>query len=864
MAIIRSSSSLSSLTLGAAEKSESQRLRDFIAPGAGDSTIPNNVIPLESQGVYTALFVLKSGTDAEGLKQLCPDSVDLVFSFGQRIRVKQTVYATNRSSDTASIALFLARDAQNVVVDECQTIGDLPLERTVKCSAQAKAIMKAVVANPHMTGSTVETSEDCTFVTLAKVPAGACVSFTTWTTLPDLEFTQLIEERDDWAKKIVFTDVACLLPIVPIGTHVPTTVRSELGDGLTLVLPDKDAATHEARTSFEKAAVVLWAEAANMTFEAGLSIPVVLKFRVTKECSGSVDVAQEMENMSIGTSVHGACPTAVCMSTMHAGFSPETGKPRTVSLLHVDIPITYVASPKTNDVHVILAIDESGSTYVTMPGKTESNLVMAKQSAVRILTAFVRDHVPILRRNGALAAGQRIFVSVVMFHHGCRTIVDRLNVSDPATDLSRTRDAILADGASGGTNFCAFATSIEAITRDSPDVLVVVCVLTDGGAHDLSLFTKQMHSIREHVVDLRMVVVGFGAWVDEATARRINTDGYAMVPNITDTNVVCLAMQLLPKAVIAATCQASLTFSGATVLSLIRTDEGTKALPVTTSYDADDLNTSVLLEPGSSIRALYMEEQGDVLRLSCNGMSIEGFRAHDEEQSFSLEVLGMLDPLYFKAGLVELPSGKDFVPGVITAIGLEHKLSTSYTMPVSTICLPGTLVAPAAHNWPVVGSLTKIIAPAVIFHSFSVDVDDSAIVYRSLGGIQATSPSVDAMRDGPPDIQQWMRSMANHADLIDHTNIRAVFGTAMASLQTPLSSGKRSREALMAGIDEASFQHLPSADVCVNLYPLPESALSTAQGCVLMMCLIGGKVAPLLAELDTREKIQSFVERVDV
>lgn len=888
MPAVYSASAYQSLALEPGEQTASQRLAALVNAGPGDVTTPNNVQPADQKAIYPSLCAVKIGTDADGLHQLAPDKIKIVVTLGADAYVEQTVFATNTSPNVASMGYYLARGRGNIVIGESQQIGDFPLERTVKASAEADATMAAIEAGTTHTGSIAETVDNCTFVKLAKVPSHTQVAFVTRTRLPNLNFAHVVSNE---AEKTLFADAAILLPLAPLGAHVETTVRVVLRPGFQLSLPDKDAATHDAGYAFAQTDAVIWAERADFDhiFASGLACATVFQCRVTKAAPAEFDMVAALRDMTlIGNAGVPPAATAVRSRRIPVGFDPLTGVPRHVSLVDVDVPLGIQAPSKPNDLDFFLIVDESGSTYAKIGSNVSTNLQLAKQSTVAILTAFVKEHVPLLRRKGVLSEQQRVFVSVLMFHHGCRTIVDRLNVSDPASDLKRCCDAILADAPAGGTNFCSFATAMKAASAHTPDSLVVACVLTDGGAYDLPTFMNELHDLRSRVTDVRTVVVGFGAWVCEHTARRIQTDGHAMISDIDDTNVVRHAMRLVPKAVIAATRQVRLTLEGATIISAVRTDDADKALPLTTTLSGDGganaFETSTLVEPGASLRILCLEGQGREIRVSCNGDTVMPFEAPEDDAFEPLEVLGMVDKLYLKAGVTLLPSGaREHLP-VITAIGLDFELATSYTKPISTLKLPEAIVAPAITNRPVAESLVVMLTPDPQSHwgGYGDDHESMYCAYRSLsspvgspGGpvyrsLDAGAPDIGSPEPAPPpDVTTWLRCMADHVDRVPQHLLVSRLHQALDALEAS-SPGKRRRSAifieedLLADIDAASGKHMPKPRHLCNLYPFSATSLDTARACYHVLCVVHAKQPVPMSDLGTAAQIRAAASFVSV
>jgi len=873
MAVAYTSRSFTSLILDPdrGEVSASERMMAMISPQKGDNVAANNTQDISDQVVYPALCALKSGTDAAGLQRIVPDKIELTVTLGETSFVEQVVHATNSSNHTASMALYLARAYGNIVTFEMQRIGAFELERSIRTNSEADAIIRDVESNTTHTGSVAETMDNCTFVKLAKVPANTTVTFTSRTRLSDLNFAQLVTND---ALQTQFADVAILLPITPVGAIVPISVSTVLTDKLCLTLPDKDAATYDAQHTYASVDAIVWMEdTSDFVLSTGVSSAVVVKYRVTKQVSETaMSVAHTLCNMSIDTAAH-LHPSVVMSCRMDAGYDAQSGRAREVALVDIDVPPLMRVAPKTNDLEIFLVVDESGSTYMRRNNSAATNLEMAKRSAVAVLTGLVKEHIPLLRRHGYLSDSQRVFVSVFMFHHECRMIVSRLNVGDPSVSLDRVCASILADSSSGGTNFCAFATAIKSTVCTSPESLVVACILTDGGAHDMSAFIGDMEDLRSKVSDLRTVVVGFGAWVDEYTARRVQTDGHAMIADIDDTNVVIEAMRLLPRAIVSATQKVKITIQSTTVLSVVRTCARAGeplAVRTTLSNAGDTFVTTLLLEPGCSVRLLCTDCTDP--RISCDERALDVFDASTGATTDPVTILAMVDRMYLRAGVTLMQHCVHYHAPIVTAIGMTHQLGTSYTKPVAITRLPDALLAPAIANRPVAESLVSMMTPEFTHVRFcDNNWDGSSAMYRSLACATTTEDTNmnTASASGPPFAAQWLLVMSQHVDRLTLHSVAQKFNEFMVDLSNGVSwqnHAKRSRvlmdDTFTAGIDAASSRYAQMNTRPLNSLPLHVPILAQAQTCCGTLFVLRGMPAPSVADTDSLDKLRKVVEHV--
>ena len=838
------------LGLPMGQMSSSEKMHAMFTPTVGDNVMPNNVQELSKQTFYPAICQVKHGTDEGGIKQISPDNIDIKLTIGAHTFVEQTVRATNNSDETASMALYQARSAGNTVICEEQTIGSFALHRTVETNSVADETMKAIEAGTTHTGSISETSDNCTFVKLAKVPAHTPAKFWSKTRLRNPDVAQHVGNGDPDS----FFDLVILLPINPIRAGVTTKIRTVLEDGFTIVLPDDDSATGDGKYCFPDTDVVMWVhpDAPDMHFEYGISCMTVLKYRVMVPRS-TPHVSSMLNKLSIGDTI----PMVIQSQDVVVGFDPCTGRPQKAFLVDVDVPIMLDVPPNSKPMHIFLIVDESGSTYMKGPKNQLTNLQMAKQSTVNILKSLVREHIPLLRTRGVLGEDQRILLTVLMFHHHCRTIVDSFDISQASANIDGICAKILADAPPGGTNFCEFARVIKKVFLNQPDSLVVTCILTDGGAYDMNAFTAEFSEFRKSAVDVRTVVIGFGAWVDEATARHIQTDGYAMIQDLDDRNIVVHAMRLLPKAIIAANRTVGVSMRGVTVVSAVRVDG--RKLPMRTEITTGGkLVTSTLLEPGSGIRMLCLTEEGCEPEVFCGESKMDIFETLSHTGSDPMDVLGMVDRIYMKDGVTLLPHACDRHQGIITAIGITYKLGTSYTKPISTMKIPESLVAPSVQNRPVAESLFTMIVPRPAVHCFGPYTSDGCI-YRSLGSVGTLDDSDALTTSGTPCATDWLATARRHVHRLTHSAASAELQRCLAELTkvtgSPVGEKRNVADMLLEDIDDASAKNAGGT--------LPRlSHLATAQACCHTIFLMNGKPIPEIGYMDSHGKIVSLMSKI--
>jgi hypothetical protein len=424
------------------------------------------------------------------------------------------------------------------------------------------------------------------------------------------------------------------------------------------------------------------------------------------------------------------------------------------------------------------------------------------------------------------------------------------------------------------------------------DALVVACVLTDGGANDIDAFMDELGQLRRLVAGLRVVVVGYGAWVCERTALRMQTDGCVLLATGDDERVKEHAMRLVSLAVVAAVRDPVNLEFDETLLAAVRTDDPTKGLSLMTTMPDDDpgrLVVSTQSEPGATLRLLYCHQAGQGAQAWCNGAAVEPFEALAGEVDplgVPLNVLQMLDPLYLRASVKLVPTGARERRRIVTSIGLNFSLSTTYTEPISTLELPDsiatTMVAPAAANRPVHAPLWKMIIPCAVVdtrgHRMYRDTCSLLVgvpipgapaasggplsftrLTRSLGAGCALTREAAGDDAGcpkaPPGAKTWIEYAKGHAERVSPSALASRLSDALDAIEAS-SSAKRERikEEPMAAIDEACAMQLRHP---LNAYPVSAPPFDMARACYHMLCIIYGKQPVSAVKLVTTAQIRA-------
>lgn len=778
--------------------------------GPGDFTTPNNV--LAAQTLIPVYVRVQRGTDAVGIQDVSPEDVKIeVEDRGAAgLFVTTSVAASNQTADTAAMSLKLARVHGAIIVDERQEIGTWSMERSVKRSEDANDTMAKVEASTTHSGVLATTCDDNTLYTVAKVPAGARVLFVTTTRHPPPAFAR--EVRDPSSQGTFdIADVAIALPMAPLGASMPTTV-SLLGKN-TLRIPTSHAAEFDKTTHFHTAQQVTWMETDVLTLPHGTPALTVVKMRLCHAIE-----ALSLDCLSIGGDTLTAVPS---------GYDEDTGVKQHALLLDMAIPDPSPCAMGGGGgdrpvIHIVIVNDTSGSMGFRLGQNAETNLVMAKRAERTIATLLATKHVPQLRQRGLLGIDQPVVVSFLSFHSTARILRARVPLGDSVA-LEDALKAVEDHDESGGTNFRSYAQKMsELFDTVSTEECVVELLLTDGGAYDLDLFLADHRLLKARVKECRVVVIGFGAWVDEHTARVTQTDGYAMLTSFSEPDVVADALRLLPLAIIRAANVVTLSVEvpfGCTA-TVVAYDDASKTAPVCDLSSIDWGTLRFRVDPGERLRILFHipEPEGvPTVKLNALDVPLTLVVANDtKDVTPALRMLELIDPMYARGNVSLL--GTDMLRRrIATHIGLRYSLNTSYTKAITVCRMPTTLVGPMESNRPTASSMLPTASSmhkgcatsANGFGSHDDDDDDAMPVYRSLGGsYRSLAPSYrslaptnmslrhSAQRTTPTGLE-WFEAIGHFAKvLVDWTREAGALLEAakmLPNLETraPLQTGKR-------------------------------------------------------------------------
>lgn len=744
-----------------------------VTPQDGDFTGPNN--SLQQQSKIPVYFKIEAGTDELGVQEVSPESVKLNVKVHPHSGIFMTIVVSARnpsSTETASMSLKLARVVDAVVVEDWQTIGDLTLTRKVMRSETADAKMAAVEAGTTHTATLATTDKDNIRYQVAKVPEGQVVCFSVTTLYPPATFCrEVAESLSETAWDVA--DLAIALPMAPIGVKMETKVDVDLDPIYTIRLPTKEVAEHDFEERFSDFQQVTWMESTSLHLPRGTAALSLVKIRIGRPVEDFEDWDDILDFQRV--SLTEKCASAT-VEGMISGYDEDTGveqSTRLVSLLVPEgLPVNSLAP--LLDVHVIIIVDESGSMRMTVPDNVDSNLILSKAAMRTIVETLASKHTKSLRKIGMLGEAQRVLLTFVSFHS--RAVIHRARVPlDDAVAVEAALCAVEAYNDSGGTNFFAYASLLFKDVLSSPESrkeCLVQLVMTDGGAHDLEAFLAEHRRLALCVHSCRVVVLGFGAWVDEQTARRVQTDGYALVASFAKEDVVAKVLRLLPRAIARAATQATLTvhLPAGTTLAAVAYADAAKSPPEALAKLRDDDDDSKsggatrmgCVEAGETVLLLLRGPTSSTPKLQLNGSSVPIIPT-SSTPTIAHRVLELTDNMYQRDNVAHPVDADTTRQKVIEQTGLRFGLTTSHTKVYSSCRLPAEHRAPREENRPKASPLL----PAPLFpvpqpyRSVGLSQDSEEVpVYRSLGVSERTmSPFCTVTNRDVLTAEEWMHAL---------------------------------------------------------------------------------------------------------
>ena len=501
--------------------------------------------------------------------------------------------------------------------------------------------------------------------------------------------------------------------------------------------------------------------------------PVCIKIRALAEQWDTMDEL-DLGNLSIESE-----PRVKVIAHARAGHPDVPGTDNDFGAFVVEqilpkaMPKSMEASRAPIEEDVVLILDASGSMWTIAPaGSGKTNIVklglQAGSTGKKLLGLL-----PYLRKHGLSVPGDRITFHLIRFHCTARYVANSVDLTGPnaEAEMNALVSAFQNATDSGGTTYCSWLTLVEELAKK--DSRLVVWLGTDGGAYDGYNFFPRLEALKASKAHMSIVVCAMGAYLDEETARRTQTDGHRLMedvgPSFTD-----FGYQLLFKAIVKTLGGMSIKVHD-TVMALTGHDE----MPAIAADGTTVHNVRLGSTIRYTVRGKYDKTNPGIARLPAfslgNGtpIKVDGTISHLPENPDA--VLAMLDPMYCAPELAIVADAKAMHTSTIAGLGLANFRDTSETSCVTTYTFPGDkgalppdvkarlpadilregllpahvkAMAPwmanvgTTHQMPVFSVVHMEPAPA--YRSLGGCSDDGGMCFRSLGGCDDGDDSDDA------------------------------------------------------------------------------------------------------------------------
>jgi|SaaInlV_125m_DNA_1040241.scaffolds.fasta_scaffold03714_3 hypothetical protein len=581
--------------------------------------------------------------------------------------------------------------------------------------------------------------------------------------------------------------------------------------------------------------------------------PVCIKVRALAEQWDTMD-GLDLGNLSIESE-----PRVKVIAHARAGHPDVPGTDDDFGAFVVE-QILPKAMPKSVEanrapiaVDVALVLDASGSMFSIAPaGSGKSNIVklgLQTGSTGKKLLGLL----PYLRKHGLSVPGDRITFHMIRFHCTARYVANAVDLTGPnaEAEMNALVSAFQNATDSGGTTYGSWLTLVEELAKK--DSRLVVWLGTDGGAYDGYNFFPRLEALKASKAHLSIVVCAMGAYLDEETARRTQTDGHRLMedvgPSFTD-----FGYRLLFAAILKMMAGMSIKVHD-TVMALTGYDEMPSIAADGTTVHNVRLGSTIRY----TVRGKYDKTNPGVARLPAfslgNGtpIKVDGTISHLPENPDA--VLAMLDPMYCAPELAIVADAKEMQKRTIAGLGLANFRDTSETSCVTTYTFPGNkgALAPDVKARLPADILREGLLPAHVkavapwmanvgtthqMPLFSVVYMEPPPVFRSLGGGDACYRSLGCSDDGDDDAPQFVSLSADAAPPPPAAAARSapapppkasakldVDTNAVPTAQTYLAMRNHSYDnALREGALVKIVQQLSKYEICLKKMAAPKPA----------------------------------------
>ena len=503
---------------------------DGLVPTPGEDDItPNGFQPLEDQ-THFALVVSASVAGDQPSRDVTPKRIVQTIDLRAR-EMTVCIDLKNETGATASMVVAVGRNRGFPLLSTRTEIEGLNFEMRAEPNERAEHTYNAAVNSDTHT-ATLSTCEGAQAVkTIGKVPAGAAVRVYFVFKMPVLTWMRTMDGDD-------VSDLGFITPPQRVHETVPFYLRLRLPFDVHALLPSEEVAKFDQeQLTAQGAQHLLWVHPrafrdadvaheafdgrfAELTLPHGTMISRMLRLRVARaplEFDAANPDCRVVGHADLGD---GRCLRRICL------------------------PAPTQWSEKTNPtakLHVLLVGDKSGSMGMRYEGV--SNRDRADRE-IRSLLGGLPELFAKLAARGI--AARDICVSLIGFHSTAAVLATRIDGAD-AVGLARAATDFAADVSTGGTSYLSWLEAARALV--DPKERVCLALVTDGAAWDGPSFYPHYESLKKHVDGFEAVVIGFGAWLHEGTARKVQTNGYELLPKIGEGEATRAATRLLARAI---------------------------------------------------------------------------------------------------------------------------------------------------------------------------------------------------------------------------------------------------------------------------------------------------------------------------
>ena len=506
-------------------------------------------------------------------QQVRPKSIEVVIDASlERIAVSCAV--ANPTSKCGEMHVSLpAMEGWGYLYSE-ERVADYPRTETCELKAKAERIYKEANAAAN-TGASISQNSREMVARSFKCPAGD----TAWVTF----HFKLADPARCWKQQpvraaapgasprhpkealeyAIFTPPSDGADAVPFHLRV---LRPE-DDSLSFALPSSQAVEHEAETRNCGVYYVRTATAdgrgapltlvgerplvAEVAFPSP-NLPKLLKVRVEREqwdeCGDLGDAFNAAVKIQDKPTIKLLAHAPAHHPDVAVSMAGDAVATLRVTMPNV-VPKECSATRKPVVKKIVFVGDASGSMGITAPYGSGMTNAQKLDKEIGALGQKLLGLLPFLRKHGLSIPGDRIEASFVRFHSTARVVASNveLTAADAQQQMERAVAAYQACSDSGGTNFCSWLEIVEQMAQQPGDLVVMVG--TDGGAHDGGGFFRRLQKLKDSRENTHFIVLAMGAYLDEETARRTQTDGHRLMEEVGPA-VPDLGYQLLFKCIV--------------------------------------------------------------------------------------------------------------------------------------------------------------------------------------------------------------------------------------------------------------------------------------------------------------------------